>query len=157
MVFVALLRGINVGGKNKIDMKALKAGFEASGMSDVETYINSGNIVFRHNESHRSKLTATLESAIMRDFGLSIRVVVRDLHEYQAVMQRLPESWTNDDRMKSDVMFLWSEVDSPEILDRLPVRAGIDSVVYVPGAVLWSVDRASVTRSGLMKLAGMPI
>lgn len=53
MVYVALLRGINVGGKNKIDMKLLKKSFEQAGMNNVVTYINSGNIVF--TDSHRTK------------------------------------------------------------------------------------------------------
>lgn len=47
MVYVALLRGINVGGNNKIDMKLLKQTFEQAGMNDVVTYINTGNIIFR--------------------------------------------------------------------------------------------------------------
>ncbi len=46
MIYVALLRGINVGGKNKIDMKLLKQTFERVGMNDVVTYINTGNIIF---------------------------------------------------------------------------------------------------------------
>jgi uncharacterized protein (DUF1697 family) len=154
MIYVALLRGINVGGKNKIDMKALKESFERVGMHDVITYINSGNIVFRNGGHPRAELTKTIEAAIKRDFGLSIRVVLRSLDEYRMVMRALPDGWTNDDHAKSDVMFLWEEIDSPQILDRLPIRPDVDSVDYVPGAVLWSVARAAVTRSGKMKLPG---
>jgi uncharacterized protein (DUF1697 family) len=55
MVFIALLRGINVGGKNKIDMKLLKQSFEQAGMNDVLTYINTGNIIFSNNSLSKAQ------------------------------------------------------------------------------------------------------
>lgn len=56
MVYVALLRGINVGGKNKVDMKQLMAAFEDAGMTSVRTYINSGNVIFSSNRLVRTPL-----------------------------------------------------------------------------------------------------
>ncbi len=56
MVYVALLRGINVGGKNKVDMKMLKQTFENAGMTDVVTYINTGNIIFSHHNLSKEEL-----------------------------------------------------------------------------------------------------
>lgn len=58
MIYVALLRGINVGGNNKINMKQLKETFEQAGMLDVVTYINSGNIIFA---DHQERLMQTLK------------------------------------------------------------------------------------------------
>ncbi len=157
MVYVALLRGINVGGNNKINMKLLQTSFERAGMSDVVTYINSGNIVFAHDGDDASRLPATLESVIAEDFGLTIRVVVRSIEEYALVMDALPPTWVNDKTIKSDVMFLWGEIDDQSIIDELGIRPDIDSVIYVPGAVLWSVDRANATRSGMQRLSSSPI
>ena len=70
MVYVALLRGINVGGKNKVGMKELKAAFEEAGMTSVRTYINSGNVIFSSGIRGRARLGALLEEAIAQ-FGSS--------------------------------------------------------------------------------------
>lgn len=169
MIYVALLRGINVGGNNKVDMKRLKAAFEQAGMRQVVTYINSGNIVFswdaeeaasgrslsgEQEQELKRKLAGILEETILREFNLPIRVVIRSLKDIREVIRHLPEAWTNDDTMRSDVLFLWAEADAPEVLDELKFKPEIDRVLYAPGAVLWSVDRANATRSGMQKLIG---
>lgn len=154
MVYVALLRGINVGGNNKIDMKLLKQVFEEAGMGNVSTYINTGNIIFTGGNSSATELSQLLEQAIHAKFGLQIKVVVRSIDDLALIMQDLPDSWINDQTMKSDVMFLWDDVNEESVLDKLTIKPDIDRVKYVPGAILWSVDRAAATRSGMMKLPG---
>lgn len=154
MKYVALLRGINVGGNNKISMKLLKETFERAGMQQVVTYINSGNIIFSDEGRSHSELSERLEQAIEADFGLSIRVIVRNEEEMQAVIEALPDSWTNDAHMKGDVMFLWDEINDRSVLDKLPIKPGIGSLIYTPGAILYSVSKEDVNRSGLTKLVG---
>ncbi len=154
MIYVALLRGINVGGNNKVDMKQLKAAFERAGMTEVSTYINSGNVIFRDDNRLRPELVKALEAEILKVFDLSIKVLLRSFDEMKAINAALPADWTNDDQMKSDVMYLWEEVDLPEVMERLVIKPGIDTVKYVPGAVIWGVARKNVTRSGLMKIVG---
>lgn len=153
MVYIALLRGINVGGKNKMDMKLLKKAFERVGMNSVVTYINSGNIIFTDNSQSRTKISHILEEAIHADFGLEIKVVVRSFDDFKKIMHSLPNSWTNDQQMKSDVLFLWDDVNDESVLDKLVIKPEFDTVKYVTGAILWSVDRKNVTKSGMMKLA----
>lgn len=153
MIYTALLRGINVGGNNKIDMKQLKSAFEQSGMASVKTYINSGNIVFT-NERPKEEVAAVLEAAILNSFGLRIKVLVYSLGEFRLIAEAVPKEWANDDQLKSDVLFLWEEIDSEAVLDELPLRPEIDRVQYVPGAILWSVDRDMVTKSGMAKIVG---
>ena len=157
MVYVALLRGVNVGGKNKVDMKQLKAAFEEAGMTSVRTYINSGNVIFSSSLRSRARLTKVLEEAIERAFGFRVEVLVRDLKSMRAVVKALPRTWVNDATTKCDVMFLWDEVARPSVVKELPIKAEIEDVKYVSGALLWRVDRNSVTRSGLMKLVGTPL
>lgn len=154
MIYIALLRGINVGGNNKIDMKTLKRTFESKGMQRVVTYINSGNIVFRNDEFTKPQLTEVLARAIADDFALSIKVLILSMDEYRKVLEALPDSWTNDDMMKSEVMFLWEEADDATVLEKLEIKADIDQVIYAPGAVLWSVGRSDAARSGIQKLIG---
>lgn len=154
MVFVALLRGINVGGNNKIDMKLLKRTFEGLGLARVVTYINSGNIVFSDELRTSEELASKLEEAILADFGLAIRVMIRTLDEIRIIMDKLPEDWTNDANMKSDVLYLWEEYDRESVLEELPVKPGIDRVIYAPGAILWSYDKINAARSGMTKIIG---
>lgn len=151
MVYVALLRGINVGGKKRVEMARLRESFERMGFSDVQTYINSGNVIFRHD---RAPDESAIEKALESEFGFAIKVVVRDRKNIQAVVEALPDDWVNDATMKCDVMFLWAHVDGPEVLDQVTVKPGIDDVKYVDGALLWRVDRPNATRSGLNKIAG---
>ncbi|HZG75477.1 MAG TPA: DUF1697 domain-containing protein [Paenibacillus sp.] len=154
MRYVALLRGINVGGNNKIEMKRLKASFERAGMQDVCTYLNTGNVVFESDAASRTELAAVLESAILDDLSLAIPVLVRSVEDVAAVLAAVPAHWTNDERMRSEVMFLWDDVDAYAALAQLPARPGIDTTLAAPGALLWSVDRGNVTRSGMSKLIG---
>lgn len=154
MIYVALLRGINVGGKNKIDMKMLKTTFENAGMDDVLTYINSGNIIFTSQETAVTELSHKFEAAILRDFNLQIKVLVRSEVEIKGLINSLPDTWKNDKKMRSDVMFLWEEIDDASLLENLKIREGIDTVKYIPGAVLWSVDKKNMSKSGLAKIVG---
>lgn len=157
MVFVALLRGINVGGKNKIDMKKLKASFEALGLLHVVTYINTGNIIFSNSTYNAETIAEVLERKIQEDFGLKIRVLVRSLHSIHHILSSLPKHWTNDDEMKSDVLYLWDEVNEENVLRKLNNVDGVDTVIFVPGAVLWSCKRQDLSRSGMSSLVSKPI
>lgn len=154
MVYVALLRGINVGGNRKVDMKLLKATFEKVGMENVRTYINSGNVVFQSEPLGHKHLADTLEKAIEIDFGFHVKVLLRDMDDMRATVESLPDTWQNDKDMKCDVMFLWEDFDSPKILEQLTTKPEIDDVTYVKGALLWRVDRDNVTRSGMLKIVG---
>jgi uncharacterized protein (DUF1697 family) len=154
MVYVALLRGINVGGNNKVDMRSLKETFENVGMTDVTTYINSGNVIFRSSLRSREAIAKKLEAAIKKDFGLEIRVLIRDLASMRRINKALPDNWTNDASMRCDVVYLWKEFDRPAIVNDLKFKPEIEDVVYVPGAIIWRVDRDNQTRSGLQKVVG---
>jgi|SRR5690625_699527 len=153
LVYVALLRGINVGGKNKIDMKLLQQTFEKSGMSNVITYINTGNIIFSYQGSSTIELSQILEKTIHDNFELQIKVVVRSFNDISRIMETIPNTLKNDKEMKSDVMFLWDEVDDESVLN-LVIKPIIDTVKYVPGAILWSVDKINVTKSGMSRIVG---
>lgn len=157
MVYVALLRGINVGGNNKIDMKTLKKVFEEVGMNAVKTYINSGNVIFQVDHLSKIQISHILEDAIYAQFGLSIKVLIRSYEDIHHVIQVLPDSWTNDQQMRSDILFLWEDIDNDNIIGKLPIRAELDTVMYVSGAILWSIARKNVTRSGMSKLIGTKI
>lgn len=72
--YIALLRGVNISGKNKVPMAELKLGFESLGFTDVRTWLNSGNVVFSSEETEPAALTGQIEGMIQRRFGLEIPV-----------------------------------------------------------------------------------
>ena len=157
MMFVALLRGINVGGKNRINMKLLEQTFERAGMNNVVTHINSGNIIFSYKDTLKTDLSSLLEEAIHDDFGLQIKVIVLTRDKIIEIVNAIPASWKNDKDMRSDILFLWDEIDDESVLEKLVIKPAIDSVKYVPGAILWSVDKENITKSGKSKIISSDI
>src|SRR5262245_2922506 len=133
MTYVALLRGINVGGHNMIPMAALKRTFERIGLSDVRTFIASGNVIFKTTASDSGKIVKKIESAIQQDFELPIKVLLRDLKETARLVKAIPRDWVNDEHVKCDVLFLWKEADNKSVLKELPINPQIEDVRYVPG------------------------
>ena len=125
MIYVALLRGINVGGNNKIEMSELKTTFELLGFKNVVTYVNSGNVVFAGSGKDQEKIAQTIEKGIKNDFRLDIKVIVRNARSIQKICKAVPDTWENNAVMK-----------------------------YVPGAILWNIHRINFNRSSLPKLIG---
>ncbi len=89
--YIAFLRGINVGGKNIIKMKDLKMHFENAGLSEVQTYIQSGNILFR-SESDEKSLIELIEGIVKSEFELTVPVIIRSSEELNNILSRLPFS-----------------------------------------------------------------
>lgn len=154
MIYVALLRGINVGGNNKVEMPRLKVVFEQTGMQSVVTYINSGNVVFQDAAHTPAELMKLLETAIEKEFGFAVKVLLRSEKQIEDIVHTLPDSWVNDATAKCDVMFLWEHVAGEKVLEQLVIKPEIDEVKYAGDAILWRADKKHVTRSGLMKVAG---
>lgn len=154
MVYVALLRGINVGGKNKIGMKQLKETFLRLGLESVVTYINTGNVVFVDDHQTKDVLEKKLRQEIYLAYNLDIPVLIRSLNDFESMMEALPADWKNDDTMKCDVLFLESGLDETVVMEKLTVKPGIDNALPATGAIIWSVARKNVTRSSLTKIVG---
>lgn len=157
MRYIALLRGINVGGNKKVSMKELTTVLESIDHTGVKTYINSGNVIFSSSEKSLSKLTTELESAIENHFGFAVKVIVQTAETVQKIAAAIPKDWTNDDQSKCDVIFLDPSDDQPEVVEVPESKPGIDTLKYVPGALIWQVDRKDITRSGLLKIVGTPL
>ena len=152
-VFVALLRGVNVGGNNMISMSALKKSFEALGFTDVVTYINSGNIIFKSKEADARKLESKIEKMLLKEYQLDSRVVLRSLSEMERIVKSLPKNWTTDRDWRYNVIFLRHTIDSKDILSELELKKDIEEVVYCPGALFWSAQISELTRTNMLKLS----
>ena len=156
-VFVALLRGVNVGGNNIISMSSLRTSFEKMGFKDVSTYINSGNILFRANERDARKLEKKIEAMLSKEYTLGCKVVVRSFSEMANLVENLPKNWDGDKLWKYNVIFLRHAIDSDKVLDELALKPKIEKVVYYPGTLLWSARTADIGQTTMNKLSSQKI
>ncbi len=157
MTYVAFLRAVNVGGKGIVSMAAIKEAIVAIGLSDVRTYINSGNVIFSTRESDAHRLAARIESALEQHAGVAIKVLVMDHKALKRIVDAIPRNWVDDKTMRTYVLLLWKELDDRSILDRLPIKPGVDELRYTPGAVVWRVDREDVAKSHMNRIVGTPL
>jgi uncharacterized protein (DUF1697 family) len=104
--YVALLRGVNLGARNKLPMADLRALFADLGHEDVATYVQSGNVVFKSEVGNATELTKTIERRITRDLGLSITVVVRTKGQLARVAADNPFAASETEPTKLHVTFL---------------------------------------------------
>ncbi len=111
MIWIALLRGVNVGGHNKLPMKALQAIIEAQGAKDASTYIQSGNIVFRSPRMGAGSLQKKFGSAIKSEFGFEPDIIIIDIDAFRTVINNNPFAAVCDDPSKQHVIFLKQRVD----------------------------------------------
>jgi uncharacterized protein (DUF1697 family) len=151
--YIVLLRGINVGGNNKVEMPKLKKVFEDLGYNNVSTYINSGNVIVDAKEVEVS----VIERALKKTFKFDIKVIARDLKNIQKLCKMIPEEWVNSPEQKTDVLFLWDEYDNKKSLDLIRTNKDVDNLMYVPGAIVWNVDRKDYKKSGMNKFIGTPV
>jgi uncharacterized protein (DUF1697 family) len=118
-IYISMLRGINVGGHKRIKMDRLRASFEALGFEQVQTYIQSGNVVFKAGKSSPAGLSKRIEEKIVSDFGFSASVISRTAEEMGKTIARNPFLKMHGiDPEKLHVMFL-SEGPTPAAVKKL--------------------------------------
>lgn len=152
--YVALLRGINVGGNSKVEMSKLKSVMEELGYIHVSTYINSGNVIFSHVQQEPALLEKNIEIAVEQVFGFPIPVVVRSAHSIASLCAVIPKTWKNDDDMKTDVLFLREGFKSSSTLEKIKSNPDVDTMKYSHGAIVWNLDRKKYNKSGMRKFIG---
>ncbi len=153
MEYVALLRGINAGGNRKVEMKKLKALFEALGFANVSTYINSGNVIFESSKS-KAAIQREIELIFKKEFSFEIPTLIKTKNEVQKIAKAIPDDWQNDKKQRTDVAYLFDKIDSRNIINELPMNREFIDVRYVKGAVFWNMDRKNLNKSRLNKLIG---
>ncbi len=156
--YVALLRGINVGGNNIIPMAALAKTFERMRLTGVKTYIASGNVLFQSDGDEPRDLEARIERALVKAHSYDAKVVLRSMAEMEATVLGLPASWKRPDPARRyNVLFLRHEVDSEDILSGLAPKSGIEQVSYRPGVLYWSAHTSDLTQTSMAKLSSKAI
>jgi uncharacterized protein (DUF1697 family) len=154
--YVALLRGINVGGRNKIAMSDLRETFAGCGFTDVSTYIQSGNVLFSSDRPARS-LEAEIEPALERRFGVPLVVVVRSHRQLASVVEKAPKGFgTKPDRFHSDVVFLRSPLTAKQAMGVVQTRDGVDQAWPGTGVIYFARLSERRTQSKMGQIVGTP-
>ncbi len=156
--YVILIRGINVGGKNKIPMAGLRTCLEALGFFNVSTYIASGNVIIELDKPGDA-IKAQIEAALPECFKLdaeAIKVLVLTGDQLQAVIEHKPEGFGEQpEKYHSDAIFL-IDIDSSQAISAFNPREGVDSIWQGDGVVYSQRLSAQRTRSRLNKIMAAP-
>ena len=156
--FVALLRGINVGGNNLIKMSALRESFEALGFSDVVTYIQSGNVVFSSKPATTRALTRKIEASLRAHLGEAAWVLVVPHRELSAIVEQAPRSFGKDPgTYRYDVLFTREPLTPAEVLAEVSLREGVDEAHAGKHAVYFRRLISRATQSKLPQLVQKPV
>jgi len=156
--YVILLRGINVGGKNKMPMSDLKKCLGDLGFSNVSTYIASGNVILKSDKSAK-EVKAQIEKALPENFELDselIKVLVLTRDQFQAVLDKKPKGFGEQpEKYHSDTIFLMG-IDAAQAMSVFDPREGVDTVWPGEGVIYSQRLSSQRTKSRLSKIIGTP-
>jgi uncharacterized protein (DUF1697 family) len=156
--YLALLRGINVGGNNLIKMADLKACFESLGFERVATYIQSGNVLFTAEEKNLPLLVDTLEKKLSKTFNYHGRLVLITHEQLQQVVKEAPAQFgQNSEEYRYDVIFTKDPLTPKEALKSLPAKEGVDQVSSGEYAVYFSRLISKASQSHLSRVVKLPM
>ena len=152
--YIALLRGVNVGGKNKISMAELKQGFEALGFSEVRTHMNSGNVVFSGEEAEAARIQAMIRERF--DLDVPVLVVARDWLE--DVLRDAPDWWGRGDKeIYDNLILVLPPATAGAIAEKFgDPTEGLEQVCIREGAIFWSFERKSSAKCSWWKRSASP-
>jgi uncharacterized protein (DUF1697 family) len=155
--YIALLRGVNVGGKNKVPMAELRFALEELGFSDVSSYINSGNIVFSTDIGDESKLKAMCEMAIIENFGLEIPVAIISAEDLIHAMSKAPDWWNDAEDSKHNAFFTILPTTPEIIIGEIGVgglNTEYEKVAYHGQVMFWSAKTATYSKARFPRVIG---
>lgn len=156
--YIAFLRGINVGGKNKVSMSELKELFEQNGFQDVVTYINSGNIIFSSNNSDDKKLKKECELLISNKFQLNIPILVISFKDLLTALNNAPSWWDQDKDSRHNAIFILPSITVDEVFREVgAIKPEYEKVDYYDRVVFWSAPIKTLSRTRWSKVVGSPV
>lgn len=150
--YIALLRGINVGGNNIIKMQDLKIAFEKMGFQFVKTYIQSGNVLFQTDITDIPKIELTIEKELSKKFNYEAKVLVRSEKEMESIISHFPKIFDNPD-WKHNVIFITGTLDHKDILKQFEIKKDIEEMSYYKGVLYWSAMMERISSSTMLKLS----
>lgn len=155
MKYVALLRGINVGGKNAVRMADLKQCFIDACYSEVSTYINSGNVIFETAATSEAKLVQTISDMLKRRFGWPIACAVVSAHQLGEALRQAPSWWEQDPTAKHNAIFVIAPATAADIMRVVgAAKPEYEQVAAVGSVIFWTAPLATFSRTRYSKIVG---
>ena len=153
MEYVALLRGITVGGKNKVVMSELREQIAAEGFTNVRTYINSGNLLFEvEDDTPRENVAQAVEDVLARHYDFPIRLALLTAQDYLAELHSLPD-WWHGEVARRDALFYTRGLDRDHVRERIEaMELGDEAVYFGEHAIFWGkFDEKSFLKTAYHK------
>ena len=140
--YIALLRGINISGKNKIAMADLKKGFEGLSFQDVKTYLNSGNVIFSEEERDTGMMAERIGKMIKERFGLDIPVFVTERETLRDILDHAHAWWGNGKKeIYDNLIFILPPTTFFEVYERIgEPKEGLEKIMNYRDVIFWSFD-----------------
>lgn len=147
--YVALLRGINIGGKNKIPMAELKKEFEELGFEEVKTYLNSGNVIFSSDNDSIEKLTKLIETAMKNQFGFNIPVLVMLKDKLGDILHNAPNWWGNNNKeIYDNLIFIMPPITFSDVYNEIgEPKEEWEKIKNYNEVIFWSFSRKDYQKT----------
>ncbi|MGG0823398.1 DUF1697 domain-containing protein [Paenibacillus turicensis] len=153
--YIALLRGINVGGKNKISMPELKKAFEEIGYQEVTTYINSGNVIFSSSHEDQVEIRGKCERAISEKFNLNITVTIISVEDLSSALDHAPTWWDTNPESKHNAIFVIPPATAIEIMEQVGIaKPEYEQVDHYGQIIFWSAPLDTFSKTRWAKIVG---
>ena len=153
--FLALLRGINVGGHRKVPKGPLVHCFEELGFQRVLTYIQSGNVLFRTHLGECKELTESIEAALLKQFNFEVEAVVLSRQRFRSVVDTAPTEWGGSKLHSHNALFMLADLPPENFLALLPEPlTEYETVAIGPGVVYWSALKEQQKKTAYARMSG---
>ena len=146
--YAALLRNINISGKNKIPMSDLKKVFTDMGFTDVSSVLNSGNIVFSAVEEDSKEIQQRIHDKVLAVFRLDISVLVMEMTHLEEVLDHAPSWWGTEDKAVYDnLIFILTGETAEEVCMQIGEHSeGLEQVHVYDDVIFWSFELAGYRK-----------
>lgn len=147
--YVALLRGINISGKNKVQMAELKKGFESLAFEEVKTYLNSGNVIFSSDEDDIKKFTHQIEAMIKKQFDLDIPVFVISRELLEDILRNAPDWWGNENKeIYDNLIFIIPPATFLDVYNEIgEPKKELEKIKDYKEVIFWSFNRKDYQKT----------
>lgn len=155
MKYIALLWGINVGGKNRVSMNDLKNCFEDAGFLNTTTYINSGNIIFDSEERNITYLSNYCNDILEKKFSFPIGLALIDVNILKETLEHVPDWWGDDPDSKHNAIFVIQPATAEEIIaDAGKIKSEYEQFYAYEQIIFWSAPLKTFSRTRWSKIVG---
>jgi uncharacterized protein (DUF1697 family) len=156
--YIGLLRGINVGGKNMLKMTDIRDCLRRNGYRNVQSYIQSGNLIFEAPEQDTELQARTIEALIAKDFGLAVPTVVVTATRWKQIVEHAPATWGVDATWKHNLLVLIEPYNIQEVMESVgTIKPDIESLTAGQGVLYQSMSKELFGKTTTGKLASSPL